>query len=188
MTSVLREARDTNNVSISEIPAPAKLAPYSYALGAEVTADENFIAASGESIEELATGRIVVLFDPEAPEEWEGSFRIVSYIRAELEHELGNETMLGHVAWSWLEDALEANDCELVAAGGTTTRSALGELRDAGDETGDDRLGGRASWTPIITEPEMIGDHLEAWIDLLCTVAGLPPLPEGVSALPGRRR
>ncbi|MBU5894464.1 DUF3000 family protein, partial [Vibrio cholerae O1] len=82
-----------------------------------VTADENFSAASGESIEELATGRIVVLFDAEAPEEWEGSFRIVSYIRAELEHELGNETMLGHVAWSWLEDALEANDCELVAAG-----------------------------------------------------------------------
>lgn len=141
MTSVLREARDTNNVSISEIPAPAKLAPYSYALGAEVTADENFIAASGESIEELATGRIVVLFDPEAPEEWEGSFRIVSYIRAELEHELGNETMLGHVAWSWLEDALEANDCELLAAGGTTTRVLSGELRHLGHAAGDDRLG-----------------------------------------------
>ena len=30
--------------------------------------------------------------------------------------------------------------------------------------------------------------HLEAWADLLCTVAGLPPLPEGVTALPHRRR
>ncbi len=188
MTSVLREARDTNNVSISEIPAPAKLAPYSYALGAEVTADENFITASGESIEELATGRIVVLFDPEAPEEWEGSFRIVSYIRAELEHELGNETMLGHVAWSWLEDALEANDCELVAAGGTTTRVLSESFGTLATRPATIDLELRASWTPIITEPEMIGDHLEAWIDLLCTVAGLPPLPEGVSALPGRRR
>lgn len=188
VTSVLREARDTNNVSISEIPAPAKLAPYSYALGAEVTADENFIAASGESIEELATGRIVVLFDPEAPEEWEGSFRIVSYIRAELEHELGNETMLGHVAWTWLEDALEANDCELVAAGGTTTRVLSESFGTLATRPATIDLELRASWTPIITEPEMIGDHLEAWIDLLCTVAGLPPLPEGVSALPGRRR
>ena len=187
VTSVLREARDTNNVSISEIPAPAKLAPYSYALGAEVTADENFITASGESIEELATGRIVVLFDPEAPEEWEGSFRIVSYIRAELEHELGNETMLGHVAWSWLEDALEANDCELVA-GGTTTRVLSESFGTLATRPATIDLELRASWTPIITEPEMIGDHLEAWIDLLCTVAGLPPLPEGVSALPGRRR
>lgn len=155
---------------------------------AQVTADENFIAASGESIEELATGRIVVLFDPEAPEEWEGSFRIVSYIRAELEHELGNETMLGHVAWSWLEDALEANDCELLAAGGTTTRVLSESFGTLATRPATIDLELRASWTPIITEPEMIGDHLEAWIDLLCTVAGLPPLPEGVSALPGRRR
>ena len=27
-----------------------------------------------------------------------------------------------------------------------------------------------------------------AWSDLLCTIAGLPPLPEGVVALPGQRR
>ena len=33
-----------------------------------------------------------------------------------------------------------------------------------------------------------LGAHLEAWADLLCTVAGLPPLPEGVVALPGQRR
>jgi hypothetical protein len=72
VTSVLRQARSTNNVSISEIPAPARLAPYSYALGAEVSADETFLRASGETIDELATGRIVVLFDPAAPEEWEG--------------------------------------------------------------------------------------------------------------------
>ena len=43
----------------------------------------------------------------------------------------------------------------------------------------------RASWTPL--GPDM-ADHLEAWADLLCTVAGLPPLPEGVTALPHRRR
>jgi len=29
---------------------------------------------------------------------------------------------------------------------------------------------------------------LRAWVDLLCTIGGLPPLPSGVAALPGRRR
>ncbi|MGJ5725693.1 DUF3000 domain-containing protein [Brevibacterium sp. H602] len=188
VTSVLRQARSTNTVSISEIPAPAKLAPYSYALGAEVSADETFLRASGETIDELATGRIVVLFDPAAPEEWEGSFRVVSYIRAELEHELGNETMLGHVAWSWLEDALDANDCQVLAAGGTTTRVLSESFGTLADRPATIDLELRASWTPVIDEPDLIGNHFEAWIDLLSTVAGLPPLPEGVIALPGRRR
>ena len=188
VTSVLRQARSTNNVSISEIPAPARLAPYSYALGAEVSADETFLRASGEAIDELATGRIVVLFDPAAPEEWEGSFRVVSYIRAELEHELGNETMLGHVAWSWLEDALDANDCQVLAAGGTTTRVLSESFGTLADRPATIDLELRASWTPVIDEPDLIGNHFEAWIDLLSTVAGLPPLPEGVTALPGRRR
>ncbi|MGC3021637.1 MULTISPECIES: DUF3000 domain-containing protein [unclassified Brevibacterium] len=188
VTSVLRQARSTNNVSISEIPAPARLAPYSYALGAEVSADETFLRASGETIDELATGRIVVLFDPAAPEEWEGRFRVVSYIRAELEHELGNETMLGHVAWSWLEDALEANDCQVLAAGGTTTRVLSESFGTLADRPATIDLELRASWTPVIDEPDLIGNHFEAWIDLLSTVAGLPPLPEGVTALPGRRR
>lgn len=188
VTSVLRQARSTNNVSISEIPAPARLAPYSYALGAEVSADETFLRASGETIDELATGRIVVLFDPAAPEEWEGSFRVVSYIRAELEHELGNETMLGHVAWSWLEDALDSNDCQVLAAGGTTTRVLSESFGTLADRPATIDLELRASWTPVIDEPDLIGNHFEAWIDLLSTVAGLPPLPEGVTALPGRRR
>lgn len=188
VTSVLREARSTNNVSISEIPAPARLAPYSYALGAEVRADETFLQASGETLDELATGRIVVLYDPSSPEEWEGQFRVVSYIRAELEHELGNETLLGHVAWSWLEDAFDANDCEVLAAGGTTTRVLSESFGTLAERPATIDLELRASWTPVIDEPDLIGNHFEAWIDLLSTVAGLPPLPEGVSALPGRRR
>ena len=43
----------------------------------------------------------------------------------------------------------------------------------------------RASWTPLGND---LGAHLLAWSDLLCTIAGLPPLPEGVIALPGARR
>ena len=69
---VLRSPREDARIDISEIPAPSKLAPYAIALGAEVGADEAFQAASGEDIEELATGRIVLLYDPARPEEWDG--------------------------------------------------------------------------------------------------------------------
>ena len=49
----------------------------------------------------------------------------------------------------------------------------------------------RASWTPVLTpdrEPAELAATLGAWGDLLCTLAGLPPLPEGVVALTGTRR
>jgi len=41
----------------------------------------------------------------------------------------------------------------------------------------------RASWTPV----DDIAGHFTAWGALLCTVAGLPPLPAGVAALARRR-
>ena len=43
----------------------------------------------------------------------------------------------------------------------------------------------RASWTPLRRDS---ATTCMAWSDLLCTIAGLPPLPEGVIALPGQRR
>ncbi len=29
--------------------------------------------------------------------------------------------------------------------------------------------------------------HVEAWGELLCTAVGLPPVPDGVTAMPSRR-
>ena len=40
-----------------------------------------------------------------------------------------------------------------------------------------------ASWTPGVS----VGEHVTAWSDLLCTLAGLPPLAPGVLQLPRRR-
>ena len=42
----------------------------------------------------------------------------------------------------------------------------------------------RASWTALDSR---LGPHLEAWGDLLATVAGLPPLASGVVADARRR-
>ncbi len=160
-------------IVIEDVPAPQRIAPFSVAMSAE--------ALSGE--QELATGRFVLLHDPSAPEAWEGTYRIVTFVRAELENEVGADPMLGQVGWSWLEDALSTGRATYTAAGGTVTRvisEGFGALHERGATT---EIEVRASWTPL-DDPAV---HLQAWANLMCTVAGLPPLPPGISALPLRR-
>ncbi|MCU1512489.1 MAG: hypothetical protein JWO34_2329 [Arthrobacter sp.] len=133
---------------------------------------------------ELATGRFILLHDPDGSAVWDGEFRIVTYIRAQLEPEMGNDEMLGSVDWTWLVEALDTHAAPYRSAGGTATRvlsESFGTLSDRPDSI-DIEL--RASWTPASAD---ITSHLEAWSDMVCTFAGLPPLPEGVSPLPRRR-
>ncbi|WP_430295081.1 DUF3000 domain-containing protein [Sinomonas sp. B1-1] len=170
----LRSASNRRELGLKEIPAPARLAPYAVALEAEVRDDD----------EELATGRFILLHDPEPPVVWEGTFRIVTYIRAQLEPEMGNDALLGSVAWTWLVESLEKHHADYAAAGGTATRvlsESFGTLAGRSDAI-DIEL--RASWTPA--GPQM-RDHLEAWCDMVCSFAGVPPLPPGVAALHWRR-
>jgi hypothetical protein len=99
---------------------------------------------------------------------------------------LVSDPLLHDVAWHWLEEALTAHGVTMSAASGTVTRvqsHAYGELAaDAEDEPAGE-LEIRASWSPT-------GDvraHVEAWVDVLCTAAGLPPVLPGVLSLPARR-
>ena len=56
------------------------------------------------------------------------------------------------------------------------------------DDSGSAQIEIRASWTPALVDERLeIADHVEAWGELLCTAAGLPPVPEGVTAMPSRR-
>ncbi|WP_299165730.1 DUF3000 domain-containing protein [uncultured Arthrobacter sp.] len=191
----LRQARSRAELRLDEIPAPSRLAPYAVALGAEVLqgAQPGPLPLHGparaafqqDHSEELATGRFILLYDPEGSEVWDGTFRIVTYIRAQLEPDMGNDALLGSVAWTWLVEALHNHDAGYRSAGGTATRilsESYGSLADRVD-TIDIEL--RASWTP---DSDSVQKHLEAWGDMVCTFAGLPPLPEGVAALPNRRR
>lgn len=135
--------------------------------------------------EELATGRFILLYDPQGSEVWDGTFRIVTYIRAQLEADMGNDPLLGSVAWTWLVESLANHDAGYRSAGGTATRilsESYGTLADR-PETIDIEL--RASWTP---DAGQVQKHLEAWADMVCAFAGLPPLPDGVAPLPHRRR
>lgn len=171
----LRAAESRSELRLQEIPAPTRLAPFGVALGAEVL----------DGGQELATGRFILLHDPAGSSLWEGTFRIVTYIRAQLEPDIGNDSLLGNVAWAWLAEALDEHGASHRSAGGTATRilsESYGTLADRPDVI-DIEL--RASWTP--TGPA-VQNHLEAWSQMVCTFAGLPPVPEGVTALPLRRR
>jgi hypothetical protein len=135
--------------------------------------------------EELASGRFVLLYDPSAPEPWGGVWRAVTFARAVFDPELANDPMLGGVGWSWLMDALGDREATYVAEAGTVTRVVSESFAGLADRAATVEMEIRASWTP--TDPGL-GVHLQAWADLLCTIAGLPPLPEGVVALPRQRR
>ena len=173
----LREVRLRSEVRLTEVPAPSRIAPYAVALTAEVVGDARTEA-------ELASGRFVLLHDPECPDPWDGAWRIVTFARAELEAEVATDPLIGEVGWAWLIDCLALHGVHFHAEAGTVTRvvsESFGGLADR-EESVDLEI--RASWSPS-DDP---GRHLLAWSDLLCTIAGLPPLPEGVVALPGQRR
>ncbi|WP_425457950.1 DUF3000 domain-containing protein [Actinotalea subterranea] len=175
----LRDRRLRPEVRLTEIPAPARIAPYAVALTAEVHGDED----AGPGHEEPTTGRFVLLHDPAGQEAWDGTFRVVSLVRATLDPEAGADPLLCEAAWTWVEDALAAPGVDAHAVGGTVTRvmsQSFGALEERPAEV---EVEIRASWSPRGDA----GAHLGAWATLLCTAAGLPPLPDGVTAL-GRRR
>lgn len=133
---------------------------------------------------EIAAGRLVLLHDPAGHEAWRGTFRCVTYVRAEIEPEMVADPLLGAVGWSWLIEALEAEGAEYTAASGTVTRVASESFGAMVDHPTRAEIELRASWTPV---DDAIGRHAQAWGQLLCTAAGLPPTQAGVASIPGRR-
>ncbi len=179
---------------VETVPAPLRLAPHALALAGEVpgppprartTTGGGPIpqGADDEEPPELASGRFVLLHDPAGQEAWEGTFRAVTLARAVLEPELATDQMLSEVAWAWLLEALTAHGVAPVAVGGTVTRVLSESFGVLGDRPATVEVEVRASWTPTETTA---GASLAAWVDLLCTAAGLPPLPAGVVSLPRR--
>jgi hypothetical protein len=169
----LRSARFRPEVFTEEMPAPQRIAPFASALSADVTSDGV----------DIGTGRIVVLHDPAGNDAWDGTFRCVAYARADIDPEVAADPLLAEVGWSWLTEALDAHGAEYGAASGTVTIVASESFGGMATEPGTAQIEIRASWTPV-------GDltaHVEAWGELLCTSAGLPPVPEGVATMPSRR-
>lgn len=174
----VRAATLRSELTVNEIPAPSGVAPWSIALAADVS------PARHGNDSELGTGRFILLHDPESPEAWGGSFRVVCFAQAPLETEIGVDPFLANVAWSWLVDALDTRGAKYSSASGTATKTlstGFGELATQDDVA---QIELRASWSPFDHD---ITSHVEAWGELLCMLAGLPPAAEGVSLLSARR-
>jgi hypothetical protein len=176
--AALRSVTPRAEVLLEETPAPQRLAPHAVALSADVLAPH-------DPDTELGTGRLVLLYDPAGHEAWEGTFRVVTYVRAELDHDMAADPMLPGVGWAWLTEALAGHEASFTAASGTVTRVASESFGAISGEPSTAQIEIRASWTPL---DELFGAHLLAWCDLLCTTAGLPPEAPGVVTLPVRRR
>ncbi|MBA2456798.1 MAG: DUF3000 domain-containing protein [Nocardioidaceae bacterium] len=169
----LRSARLRSEVASEEMPAPQRIAPYAAALSGEVTSEGK----------ELGTGRIVLLHDPAGNEAWSGTFRCVAFARADIDPEMITDPVLSAVGWSWLTDALVSHNARYAAPSGTVTTVLSEGFGGMSEDGSTAQIEIRASWTPI----GEITCHVQAWADVLCTAAGLPPLPPGVVSMPNRR-
>ncbi len=194
-----RQARP--EIDFENQPPPRKLAPFAAAVGATVhepapghgsgAAARPAIADDADS--EIGWGSFVLLYDPAGQAGWAGPFRMIAYVRADLEPEIAADPLIGQVGWSWLIEALDARTAGYRQVSGTVTRvvtEGFGAKQDQPVATGFEL---RASWSPAEPgpagpaaphrAPPDLSGHLAAWCDALCAASGLPPLPAGVSAL-----
>lgn len=172
----LRETAFRADIVVREITTPQGLAPFAVALAADVRPDDE-----GDSI--YGTGRFVLLHDPEAPDAWQGTWRIVAFAQAPLEPEIGTDPLLADVTWSWLVDALDSRGAVYHSASGTSTKTlskGFGGLAEEGDGA---QIELRASWTP----EGPFRPHVEAWAELVGMLAGLPPGSEDIAVFGARK-
>ncbi|WP_431798567.1 DUF3000 domain-containing protein [Microbacterium kunmingense] len=163
--------------AVREIPAPSGLAPDAIALAGDVRPEDDGVDSP------YGTGRFILLHDESEPAAWGGPWRIVCFAQAPLEPDIGIDPLLADVAWSWLIDALESRHAAYHSASGTATKTlskGFGSLAEEGDGA---QIELRASWSP---DGDMTG-HVEAWSELVCMLAGLPPGSEGIAVFGPRR-
>jgi hypothetical protein len=156
-------------VHVEPLRPPQRLAPWSYAISTDVR---------GPDGDELATGRLVLLHDPDGVEAWDGVLRLVAFASAELDAQMGVDPMLPAVGWSWLTGALEDRGAAYRAAGGTVTQTTSTRFGDLAGPRTTIELELRASWT---ADDADMAPHLHGFVDMVCAAAGLPP--EGVTLL-----
>lgn len=167
------------DIEVGPIRPPQRLAPFSYAIGAEVRHPESDIVA--EQSDGDAFGRLILLYDPDGDEAWNGTMRLVAYIQADVDASLASDPLLPEVAWSWLVEAFQTRDEPLTALGGTITSTSSVRFGDIAGPARAHQLELRASWTALTGE---LAVHVEAFGEVLAYAAGLPPA--GITRLESR--
>jgi hypothetical protein len=178
-----RDVQRRPDLVFEDVPAPKRLAPYAAAIAATIQRDDT----------DVAWGRLVLLYDPDGHQGWDGFFRLVAYVRADVEPEMAADPLLGEVGWSWLSEALDAHVPGYAVPSGTVTRvitEGFGAKQDEVPLTGFEL---RASWSPVGPAGSTgskglrgsagtsdldaldLSAHIAAWCDCLSAAAGLEP-------------
>src|SRR5215475_10202263 len=156
----LRAGQPRPEITLEEVPAPQRLAPFGYALSGVVMRDDD----------EVASGRLILLHDPAGHEAWEGTLRLVTYVTAELDAEMATDPFLPEVGWSWLTDALDHQGARYKAVAGTVTQTMSTRFGDLSGTPATADIEIRASWTPV--DRDLLA-HVQGWCALLASTAGL---------------
>ena len=149
-------------IELGPIRPPQRLAPFSYAVGAEVKHPDT--AVIPEQSDGDAFGRLILLHDPDGSDAWDGTMRLVAYIQADLDASEAIDPLLPEVAWSWLVDALEARSEHVTALGGTVTATTSVRYGDISGPPRGHQLELRASWTATSSD---LGTHVQAFCEVL---------------------
>lgn len=167
-------------ITLGTIRPPQRPAPYSHAIGLEVSKEPDDTAIAQDSGGD-AFGRLILLHSPEAEEAWEGSMRLVAYIQADMDDAVASDPLLPDVAWQWLNESLAEAGAGFTNLGGTVTSTSSVRFGEIGGPPRAYQLEMRASWT---AEGIDLSSHVEAFSTVLALVAGLPPV--GVAELHSR--
>ena len=179
--AAMNAAQVRPEIELGPIRPPQRLAPFSYALGAEIKHPDTDIVP--ERSEGDAFGRLILLHDPEGSDAWDGTMRLVAFIQADLDSNEAIDPLLPEVAWSWLVEALDARSEHVTALGGTVTATTSVRYGDISGPPRAHQLELRASWTAT---PLELATHVVAFCEVLEHAAGLPPV--GVTNLGSRSR
>ncbi|MGH3744268.1 MAG: DUF3000 family protein [Mycobacteriales bacterium] len=181
----LRGASVRADAVVREAPAPARLAPFTYACTVDLS--------------EHATGRLVYLHDPDGQPAWSGCDRLVAFARVEVEPAMAADPMLSDVVWTWLVESLDDRVAAHAALGGTVTTTASYRYGTLAHVAPQHEVELRCSWTPVGRDRSVrtIGSradtaeldldlepHLVALVTTLADMCGLPPDVPGVVGLP----
>ncbi|WP_047260644.1 DUF3000 domain-containing protein [Corynebacterium uterequi] len=178
----MHAARLRDELTLGTIRPPQRLAPFSHAIGIEVSHGIDVDVDAVPEVSEGDTfGRLILLHDPNADDSWEGSMRLVAYIQSDMDGEVASDPLLPEVAWQWLTENLAGSGAEYTSLGGTVTSTSSVRFGEIGGPPRAYQVEMRASWT---AGSESLTAHVEAFAAVVAALAGLPP--SGVSTLPAR--
>ncbi len=156
-TGMDRQRQMRPELAFEHQPPPRRLAPFAAAIGATVHEHDHGRGPGGEAPPgapdddadtEVGRGSFVLLYDPAGQTGWAGPFRVIAYVRAELEPEIAADPLIGQVGWSWLTEALDTRTTGYQRISGTVTRvvtEGFGTKQAEPVATGFEL---RASWSP----------------------------------------